>query len=1200
MQTTLLGLAIALILTLLTALLGPLFVDWNYHRPAFEAQASRLVGLPVRVSGPIDVRLLPSPSLLLSGIEIGADAAQQPLRAKALGIELALGSLIRGQLRATQLRLVGPQVALNLGMDGRLDVPNMAVGFNLNDVSISKLSIEDARLSLADAASGKRAVFEKLWFGGEVRSLAGVFRGEGAFVLGGELYGYRVSATRPDDGDTRIKFGVEPSDKPLLAEGEGTLSIAQGAPRFEGQLTLARPAGAALGGGKTAMNEPWRIISRVTATTASALFEQIELQYGPDERALKATGTAEFTLGETPRIEGVLSARQIDLDRVLAMQDQPRRDPVAAIRALADLFAGGAEHPPILVQIGFGIDGLTLGGGTVQSLRGDVTADAQGWSLTGVEFRAPGFTQVQMSGHLALSPGASSFSGPVEVNSVDPRAFVAWIEGAAETPSGAASPLRGRGDLTIDDSKLILERLTFEVDRRPLEGRLIYIRAVDGRKARLDAELKAADADIDAMIALSGAVFKDTKIEKPGEVSLAIDMERAKFAGLDAQRAQVKASFDAGGLKIERLSVGDFGGMKIDAHGMIDTASASPRGNVTVNLDARDLSGLTALAAKFAPQTLELVRGIPDRVGRANLRATLEVGASAERVGKSEARLDINGRLGAARINLKTSAVGALADPMKAMVQVDGTIDSDDTGMLLRITSLDRVIAAGKTAGNITISVKGPLDGDLHLASRIAASDLDARANGILRLFSDQLISGGFDLAISKADAGPVVSTQSTLPVAMTARATLLGSSLKVTGLAAQVAGTNLRGQFGLTFGPVVSVEGDIETDTVDAAAFLAAANGAQGHGPDTLWSETPFVRGLHASATGRVAFRAKSAGLSDTMAVTDLRGALRFSPSEIGVEILDGALAKGRLSGELSTRSTPDGTAAKARLILKGADADIIIPGQSRSRISGSVDIGIEVDGTGRSPKALVGSLSGTGTMTLADMHIGGLDPKAFAVAMRAVDQGLPLDGIRIRDIVTPALDGGALSLRRAEVPFTITAGQARFGMLLAQADGADLVMTGMLDLQDRTLESRILLTDGAVAISAGRPEIAIQLKGPVATPARTIDVAALTGWLALRAVEQQSKKLEAIERGDPPPITHSVPPAARMPVPDVLPERLSILPRTRPAASVAAPAAAPLPPPVDIKPAPGVGLSQPGLRSRPQERPAQILAPSPRGSSF
>ena len=97
MQTTLLTLAIAVILALLAALLGPHFVDWNAQRGNFERQASALIGLPVRVAGKMDVRLLPSPSLVLSDIEIGKPGDAQALRAKALGIEFALPALAERQ-----------------------------------------------------------------------------------------------------------------------------------------------------------------------------------------------------------------------------------------------------------------------------------------------------------------------------------------------------------------------------------------------------------------------------------------------------------------------------------------------------------------------------------------------------------------------------------------------------------------------------------------------------------------------------------------------------------------------------------------------------------------------------------------------------------------------------------------------------------------------------------------------------------------------------------------------------------------------------------------------------------------------------------------------------------------------------------------------------------------------------------------------
>ena len=74
MQTTLLGLAIAIILALVAALVGPLLIDWGSYRSVFEREASHLVGVDVRVTGAIEARLLPSPRLPLHDIEIGRPA----------------------------------------------------------------------------------------------------------------------------------------------------------------------------------------------------------------------------------------------------------------------------------------------------------------------------------------------------------------------------------------------------------------------------------------------------------------------------------------------------------------------------------------------------------------------------------------------------------------------------------------------------------------------------------------------------------------------------------------------------------------------------------------------------------------------------------------------------------------------------------------------------------------------------------------------------------------------------------------------------------------------------------------------------------------------------------------------------------------------------------------------------------------------
>jgi large subunit ribosomal protein L24 len=1179
-QTSLLGLAIALILALLTALLGPFFIDWNQYRPAFEAQASRLVGLPVRVKGDIDARLLPTPSLLLSGIEIGAAASGQPLRAKALGIELALGGLLRGQVRANEMRLLAPDVAIALDNEGRLSVPNAALGFNLSDVSIAKLAIEDARVALSDAASGSRIVFEKLWFTGDVRSLAGVFRGEGAFVLGGSLYGYRIATSRADDGELRLKFGFEPSERPLSGEGEGVLSFAQGEPRFEGGLTLSRAAGTALSDGRAVMHETWRATARVVATPASALFEQVEFQHGPDERALKMTGTADMTFGAEPRTQAVVSARQIDLDRAFAASEEPRRDPLSVVKAMAASFADFWPRAMPL-QIGFGIDGVTLAGGNLQTLRGDLALTRQGWSLNGVEFRAPGFTQIQMSGDVSASAVGVAFAGPVEISALDARVFMAWLGGQTDTPAGPATPLRGRGDVTIDDKALAVERLTFEIDRKPVTGRVIYVYPAGETRARLEAELKAAELDVDAALALVTTASSHARIARPAEIALALDVARARFVGLDVRQAHVKAAFDAAGIRIERLDIGDFGGMRIAGQGLIDTASAGPRGNMALQIDARDLGGLSALAATYAPKWSETLRDIPARIGKANLRAVLNV---APQEGHTQAQLDLSGLLGDVRVDIKAGATGTLAEPRKADLQIEGVLAGENAGALLRLTGLERIVTASRGPGRLTLSAKGPVDAQMNVGAALAASDLEARASGTLRPLSDGGPSGAFDLSVSRADAAPLLRATRPVPLALNARAALSGDTLKLAPLTMRVDGAPLRGRLDVAFGNALGVDGDIEADAVNGAALLAAVAGQRDGA--ALASEEPFAAGLALPARGRVGFRAKAVALSATSALSDVRGKLDFTPDGVAATIEKAAFASGGLSGAVSVRRMPEARAAKLRLALKGADADAVIPGRTRPAMAGRLDLDFEMEGSGRSPKALLGSLSGAGTLSLSEARIAGLDPEAFAAAMRAVDQGLPLDGVRVRDFAAAALDKGALRLRAVEMPFTVAAGQVRFATLQTQGEGADAAMSGAIDLQRQTLDARILLTGaaGGVAASAGRPEISLQLKGPLNTPARSLDVAAFTGWLALRAVEQQAKKLEAIER-NPAPVTSSVPPEAAAPSSSSLPERSPVLPRVRPTAETApstaprAPAVVPLPPPIDIRPVPGSAPRGSGL---------------------
>jgi AsmA-like C-terminal region len=248
-------------------------------------------------------------------------------------------------------------------------------------------------------------------------------------------------------------------------------------------------------------------------------------------------------------------------------------------------------------------------------------------------------------------------------------------------------------------------------------------------------------------------------------------------------------------------------------------------------------------------------------------------------------------------------------------------------------------------------------------------------------------------------------------------------------------------------------------------------------------------------------------------------------------------------------------------------------------------------------SPVALVGSLGGSGNFTLENARLARLDPVAFDAIVRAVEQGLPIEATRVRDRTDAALTRGGLAVSLAEGAITINEGQARLSNVTVRAQRADLAVSGGVNLAEGILDARLTLfgASGAGAPAEARPEIDIALKGPPDAPKRTIDVAALATWLALRAVEQQSKKLDVLEGRAP------IQPAAASPGTQTDPPKAPSAAKPKPAAPARPEAERlpQLPPPIDIRPAPAPrapraqSSSAPAAPSQAQKPPAAPARP-------
>ena len=1116
MQTTLLGLAIAIILALVSALVAPLVVDWNHYRSTFEEEASRLTGLAVRVNGPIEARILPSPRIRLGEVEVGEPGQEPQLRAGVVELEVGLGPLLRGRVQATELRLVAPQIGLGIDRAGAIDWPAASLDFAADTLTISRLEVEDGRVTLTDAGSGARVVLQKLSFNGDIRSFAGPFRGEGAFVVGDELYGYRISGSRIDeDGGLKLRLGVEPSNHPLTTEIDGTLSFNRGVPQFDGTLALARPVGATLAHGQRVMNDPWQLAGKLRATPASASLRELAFQYGPDERAVIFSGKAELTFGERPRLDGTVAAVQVDVDRALAAPDVTHRPPLVMIKSFFDSFVA-AVKPPIPVAVGIAVDALTVGGTALQALHGRVGFDDKGWTLDDVEFQAPGFTEVKLSGRLDDGPQGLGFSGPASLESADLKMLMAWLEGRSEPPSGRAETLTAHGVITIASDCLALDRLSAALDRENLEGRLAYTWAAGDRPATLDGELRAANLDVDALTAFAKAVLSNGAFEMPHEVTLLVDVGKATVAGVDARQVNARVKFDAGVLHIDRLSVGDLGGTALDISGRIDELSSQPRGRLTLDLDAKTLAGLTGIVGKLAPQAAETFRHLAERLAPAKVHGVLTVDRSAA---GSMAKLDLNGDVGALRLALNGDATGDLAHPGAAVVRVASRLEADDGGALVRLLNLDPVLAVDQLPGEMTMFAAGSLDGNIRVKGLAAAGGFSVAVEGMLHPSGDEAPTGHLQVKAAAADLRPLHRAMtgqsgSAVPLTASSSVAVAGRTLSFADLDVAVGKASLHGRLAVKLSSPVGIDGDIAANDADAAAIAAMILGMPIAGA-AAWSSEPIGAGAFGALNGAVTFKLDRAALTPAWVARDLKGVVRFQPAEIALSDIDGGLAGGRLTGELTFRRDSRELAAHGRLALVGANAAAIIASK-KNALDGLLTVKLQADGMGLSPAGLIGSVHGTGAVTLANAQVAGIDPAAFDAAIHATDQSGSIETAKIRTAVSAAMESGRLAVPNGEAEVTIADGQIRLAKTTLSAQGgAELSLDGVLDLNSTAIDAHMTLSaqPAANALISTRPELALTVKGPLAAPETKLDISALVGWLTLRATELQTRRLESIE---------------------------------------------------------------------------------------
>lgn len=1210
MQTTLLGLAIAFILALIAALIGPYFVDWNQFRPQFEAEASRVVGIPVRVNGALEARLLPAPSLRLRSVVVGGNDSGKA-RADKLDVEFSLGALMRGEWRATELTINGAAFDVGLDAQGRIDVPTPSGRFNFGSLAIDRLNLT-GRVTLHDAASGGMLELSDIAFGGDVRSLAGSLRGDGNFTLAGSRYPFRVSSgeTASKNG-TRVHLTIDPGDRPLSLDLDGVLSFDARAPRFDGGIVVASPPG------KSKAREekpavPWRVSAKLKADPAAARLEQLETSYGADETALKLAGGADIRFGASPLFHAVLAARQIDADRLLA-QDDPAKQPLVLLSAFRN---GVAAFPrlPIATQIEVSAEQIMLGGRPLLNVGADLHSDMTAWTIDRLNFRAPGTTRLALTGAAAHAGSAGGFSGTLDIESADPDSFAAWLQGRSEPAYRAQKPLHVTGDITATSERLAVEALKAESDGSIVAGRVAFSDRSGGNGSRLDADLKADGFDLDAALALLRSIAGPQE-NWPDEARLSIDAARATSAGQEMKPFVAQLGYGPNTISLERLRIGQGNGVVLEGSGAFDRTEVT--GKLALNATSDSLARIAGLVSPFAPAFAARLNAIPPVAGRTSVQFALDVGRDRVQADRAAARAVLN--LAAPQINgaLTMTATPSIAAVRgmdirtlsRGEVTLESKLSAASGSAVLALLGLERTVAAGQGALSFEGSATGAWRAPLRVTAKFSGADFDADVQGTADLAHEKP-QAALAVVVRRANVAPLFGLKPSDPVAqnisLSSHLAVADGKLTFDDIDALVAGSRIRGHAVLNVTAGTSIDAHIGMDTVDLAPALGFALGTRG--PD---AGEPLGRGFLQGWRGQVTFEALRGALPGGGELRPVSGVIKSDGQSFSVDAFKGGIGGGEAMADIDVKPTSTGYALGARVGLKDVDG-AALRFRSLSMPAGRSSLRMTLAGEGRSAGALAGALSGGGLVTIDAARIAGLNPAVFDAAIRASDSGQATDDSRLRQIVEPLLSAGTLPVASVQIPFSIKDGRLRIGATTLDGEGARAVVSGGYDISADQTDLRVSLISTALATAVTRPEISLFAAGSPDRLDRTVDVAALSSWLAVRSIDRETRRLDLLERNEAPAaLPASIPPSMPAPVgklpeapvappadvkppaeaglPSAGPRRLPVRPRFLPGPQNPAVTQqlAPLPPPIDVRPAPGA------RPSRPRPAPPLVLTP-------
>ena len=471
MRQALIGLIVLVVVLVGAALIAPRFIDWNRFRPNVIAAVAQATGREMVIDGDLSLALLPAPSLSVRAVRLanvpGASTADL-LRLKALEIKVALVPLAAGRLQVESVRLVDPELFLEMLPDGRgnwrlaeaselssQQTPAERRSDDRATWSLEDVRVENASVVFRNRASGTEERISKLFAVASASSSKGPLAASGTLSVRGVPLAFdarigtfagngAVPIRRLElglqDGSARFAFTGRLVDDHTERKLTGKLSLE--ADNLAGLLGRLAPALRS----PRALAVPATLGAAVEASSSGAALNDVTLRLA----GTQITGAVSTSFANGFHFDAAMAANRLNVDALLAAAKMGQGIPDGATASRpsghGEAASWLATHVSGSLSIEF--DGVTYNGGVLRQVQLAAEMAEGNVTLTRAGALLPGGTNLNLRGAAAIVGDQPQFDGHLELASDNLRRLLSWLGlDHSEVPAGPTQQcgLDGRG-----------------------------------------------------------------------------------------------------------------------------------------------------------------------------------------------------------------------------------------------------------------------------------------------------------------------------------------------------------------------------------------------------------------------------------------------------------------------------------------------------------------------------------------------------------------------------------------------------------------------------------------------------------------------------------------------------------------------------------------------------------------------------------